>query len=270
MSRIIEYQIPLPISVEEYQIGQLYAVAEASKNETGGGEGIEVKENEPYENHEKYGSGQYTFKVIHLASKVPRFVRWLAPKGALEIHEKAWNAYPFCRTEYSNPYMGDNFKIYIDTWHKPGLPKDEENKNVHDLTGQKLKKREVVPINIYDAPEHSSDYKEDEDPRKFQSKKTGRGPLESADWPKKGDFPLMTCFKLYEIEFKWKGLQTKVENFIVNAVKRLLHNFHRQLFCWLDRWHGMTMDDIRKLEEDTKHHLDKTRHEGDVKGMKVN
>lgn len=31
-------------------------------------------------------------------SKVPPFVRMLAPEGALDIHEKAWNAYPFCRT----------------------------------------------------------------------------------------------------------------------------------------------------------------------------
>lgn len=31
-------------------------------------------------------------------SKVPTFVRMLAPEGALNIHEKAWNAYPYCRT----------------------------------------------------------------------------------------------------------------------------------------------------------------------------
>ena len=31
-------------------------------------------------------------------SKVPSFIQWLAPKGSLEIHEEAWNAYPYCRT----------------------------------------------------------------------------------------------------------------------------------------------------------------------------
>lgn len=25
-------------------------------------------------------------------------IRLLAPKGSLEIHEEAWNAYPYCRT----------------------------------------------------------------------------------------------------------------------------------------------------------------------------
>lgn len=77
-------------------------MAEVSKNETGGGEGIEVLKNEPFNDHAllngKYSSGQYTYKIYHLASKVPAFIRLLAPKGSLEIHEEAWNAYPYCRT----------------------------------------------------------------------------------------------------------------------------------------------------------------------------
>lgn len=46
----------------------------------------------------KYSSGQYTHKIYHVASKVPGYVRLLAPKGSLEIHEEAWNAYPYART----------------------------------------------------------------------------------------------------------------------------------------------------------------------------
>ncbi|MEQ2265691.1 hypothetical protein XENORESO_011585, partial [Xenotaenia resolanae] len=47
-----------------YQVGQLFSVAEASKNETGGGEGIEVLKNEPYEKDGE--KGQYTHKIYHL------------------------------------------------------------------------------------------------------------------------------------------------------------------------------------------------------------
>ena len=36
---------------------------------------------------------------------------------------------------------------------------------------------------------------------------------------------------------------------------RLIH----QVFCWMDKWHGMTMDDIRALEEKTKLELDEER-----------
>lgn len=48
----------------QYQVGQLYSVAEASKNETGGGEGIQVLINEPYEKDDE--KGQYTHKIYHL------------------------------------------------------------------------------------------------------------------------------------------------------------------------------------------------------------
>lgn len=42
----------------------------------------------------------------------------MAPTGSLAIHEKAWNAYPYCRTELTNPdYMGDNFFVRIETMH---------------------------------------------------------------------------------------------------------------------------------------------------------
>uniref|UniRef100_A0AC34GC39 Uncharacterized protein n=1 Tax=Panagrolaimus sp. ES5 TaxID=591445 RepID=A0AC34GC39_9BILA len=36
-----EYRVLLPLEVEEYHRGQLFSIAEASKNETGGGEGVE-------------------------------------------------------------------------------------------------------------------------------------------------------------------------------------------------------------------------------------
>jgi len=112
------------MTVEEYQVAQLYSVAEASKNETGGGEGVEVLRNEPYENVPllggKFTKGQYTYKIYHLASKVPGFVKAIAPKNSLEIHEEAWNAYPYCKTVLSNPgYMKENFVISVETYHFP-------------------------------------------------------------------------------------------------------------------------------------------------------
>ena len=35
--------------------------------------------------------------------------------------------------------------------------------------------------------------------------------------------------------------------------------FELQVFCWMDKWHGMTMADIRALEEETKAKLDEER-----------
>jgi hypothetical protein len=58
--KIVEYRVPLPYSQTEYQIGQLYSIAILSKEESGGGEGVEVVKNEPFENEK--GKGQYTYK----------------------------------------------------------------------------------------------------------------------------------------------------------------------------------------------------------------
>ena len=58
--------IALSCSFLQYHVAQLYSVAEFSKNETGGGDGVEVLKNEPCK-EEKMGEGQYTHKIYHLA-----------------------------------------------------------------------------------------------------------------------------------------------------------------------------------------------------------
>ncbi|PSN56764.1 Phosphatidylinositol transfer protein alpha isoform [Blattella germanica] len=139
--------------------------------------------------------------------------------------------------------------------------------DVHELPPEKLKHREVVHIDIANDPVTHADYKPDEDPTKFKSEKTGRGPL-VGQWMDKVN-PVMTCYKLVTVEFKWFGLQTRIENFIQKSERRLFTNFHRQVFCWMDRWHGLTMEDIRAIEDKTKEELDKQRNVGEVRGMKA-
>jgi len=71
--------------------------------------------------------------------------------------------------------------------------------------------------------------------------------------------PVMTCYKLVTIEFRWFGIQGKIEAFIQSVMQNLFTKFHRQLFCWTDNWFGLSMDDIRALEEKTKAELDMSR-----------
>jgi hypothetical protein len=253
---IWEYRIILPLTVEEYQVGQLYAVAEASKQETGGGEGIEIIANEPYDNEK--GKGQYTKKIFRLSSKVPAFVRYLAPNGALVLHEEAWNGYPHCKTILTNEYMKDNFKIIVESMH---IADDGSTENALKLDAEQLKKREVVKMDIANRDLlDPKDYKESEDPALFRSEKTGRGQLKEG-WISSTQ-PVMCCYKLVTCEFKWFGLQSKVEQFIQRTNKNLLMRFHRQVFCWIDRWFGMTMEDIRRIEDETKKELEKKIKEG--------
>uniref|UniRef100_A0A8C1FMQ4 Phosphatidylinositol transfer protein beta isoform n=1 Tax=Cyprinus carpio carpio TaxID=630221 RepID=A0A8C1FMQ4_CYPCA len=168
-----------------------------------------------------------------------------------------------------NEYMKDDFFIKIETWHKPDM---ETTENPHGLPPEEWEDIEIVPIDIADRSQVDDvDYKPEEDPAIYHSEKTGRGPL-GPEWKKElhnGNCPYMTAYKLVTVHFRWWGLQGRVENFIHKQEKRLFTNFHRQLFCWLDRWVDLTMDDIRRMEEETQRELDQMRSQGSVRGMKA-
>lgn len=50
MVLIHEFRVPLHMTVDEFQIAQLYMVVDASEKMTGDGEGVEILKNEPYDN----------------------------------------------------------------------------------------------------------------------------------------------------------------------------------------------------------------------------
>jgi len=252
---IKEFRVVMPMTVAEYQVAQLFCVAEASKENTDSQEGIEILKNEPFQNNpqlgEDFSSGQYTYKIYHFASKVPAFVRYVLPNQSMSVHEEAWNAFPYCRTVLTNPTMGKSFKITIETMH---LDDAGDTENAHRLPPELLSQRQVATIDIVNDTVDSKEYKQQEDPSLYHSEKTGRGPL-AKNW-RETSRPLMTCYKLVKAEFTWFGLQTRVETWIQNAEQRLFLQIHRKLFCTTDQWYGMTMEDIRRMEDEVKKELE--------------
>ncbi|KAL3118753.1 hypothetical protein niasHT_000513 [Heterodera trifolii] len=266
---IKEYRIVMPFTIEEYQIGQLFSVTEASRQETGGGEGVQVVRNEPFEGESlfngRFTSGQFTHKIYHLKSKVPAFLRAIMPRGSMTVHEQSWNAFPYCKTELTNPdYMKDDFLIRIETMH---LSDRGTTKNALGLSRDVLNERKVVRIDIANDNEHLSaaDILDNTRPSTFRPVNTGRGPLEQ-QWQTNCE-PVMCAYKVITVKFKWLGLQTMVESYIQKQYPRLLCKFNRELFCWMDRWHGLTLAQIRLIEEETQRALDEMRKTGDPRGM---
>ena len=94
-----EYRICMPLSVDEYHIGQLYMIAKHSAEQSVDGEGVEVVENRPHEDP-VHGKGQFTEKRIHLSSRLPSWIKSFVPR-VFYVTEKAWNYYPFTITEYT-------------------------------------------------------------------------------------------------------------------------------------------------------------------------
>ena len=56
--------------------------------------------------------------------------------------------------------------------------------------------------------------------------------------------------------FKSFGLQTLIENIIRSQEIKVFTRTMRQLVCMMDEWDGLTMDDIRRMEDEAKQKLD--------------
>ncbi|XP_067862307.1 membrane-associated phosphatidylinositol transfer protein 2 isoform X2 [Heptranchias perlo] len=250
---IKEYHIPLPMSVEEYRIAQLYMIQKKSREETcGEGSGVEILENRPY-NDGPGGSGQYTHKVYHIGMHIPSWFRSILPKAALRVEEESWNAYPYTRTRYTCPFV-EKFSIDIETYYKPD---SGDQANVFNLSTAEKRQRMLDPIDIVKDPIPPNEYKTEEDPKQYKSIKTGRGPL-SDDWIEEcknrpGKMPIMCAYKLCKVEFRYWGMQSKIERFIHDVgLRKVMLRAHRQAWCWQDEWYGLTMEDIRQLEWETQ------------------
>ncbi|XP_044131647.1 membrane-associated phosphatidylinositol transfer protein 2 isoform X11 [Bufo gargarizans] len=250
---IKEYRIPLPMTVEEYRIAQLYMIQKKSREETcGEGSGVEILENRPYIDGPG-GSGQYTHKVYHIGMHIPSWFRSILPKAALRVEEESWNAYPYTRTRYTCPFV-EKFSIDIETFYKSD---SGELANVFNLSPAEKRQAVLDPIDIVKDPIPPHEYKPEEDPKVYKSMKTKRGPL-SDDWIEDyrnnfGGCPIMCAYKLCKVEFRYWGMQSKIERFIHDVgLRKVMVRAHRQAWCWQDEWWGLTIEDIRQLEKETQ------------------
>uniref|UniRef100_H2THR4 Phosphatidylinositol transfer protein membrane associated 2 n=1 Tax=Takifugu rubripes TaxID=31033 RepID=H2THR4_TAKRU len=250
---IKEYRIPMPMSVEEYRIAQLYMIQKKSREEScGEGSGVEILENKPYKDGPG-GSGQYTHKVYHIGMHIPSWFRSILPKAALRVEEESWNAYPYTRTRYTCPFV-EKFSIDIETYYKPDTG---DQVDVFNLSTADKRQRTIDPIDIVTDPIPPHEYKAEEDTRLYKSDKTQRGPLRD-DWIEEyknnpGKTPIMCAYKLCKVEFRYWGMQTKIERFIHDVgLRKVMVRAHRQAWCWQDEWYGLTMEDIRQLELETQ------------------
>jgi len=265
---IEEYRITLPLSVDEYKIGHLYSVSKISLLETGGGEGVQYVYNEPFEGEipalkdGKIYKGQYKLKLVLLRSELPFALRSVGPLGILTVQEESWNAYPTIVTTYSIPKMEENFHITIVSYHDDGKTVLD---NATNLKAEQLAKRVITDLDIVSHSLNRRDYDEAEDPTKFKSAKTGRGPLQEG-WSETYQ-PLMRVYKSYDILINWMKLTTILKNLIKIAISRLLARSNRRLFAWLDEWHGMSINEIREYEDKVKRELDVLRDTGKPRGM---
>ncbi|GCC26066.1 hypothetical protein chiPu_0004480 [Chiloscyllium punctatum] len=284
-----EYRICMPLTVEEYRIGQLYTISKHSHEQSDKGEGVEVVKNEPHEDP-VHGKGQFTEKRVHLSSKLPGWARAVVPR-IFYITEKAWNYYPYTITAVlpAPVYLGNSAACIFG--QQPGssdghpsqqlveclaivhgqlersgiecsfLPKfsiyietkyeDNNGCNDHIFNSDKNHTdHEVCFLDIAYDEIPDRYYKSSEDLRYFASVKTGRGPLKEG-W-RDDPSPVMCSYKQVTVKFEVWGLQTRVEQFVQKVIRDILLIGHRQAFAWVDEWCDMTMDEVRQYEKQTQ------------------
>ncbi|XP_028836988.1 cytoplasmic phosphatidylinositol transfer protein 1b isoform X2 [Denticeps clupeoides] len=233
-----EYRICMPLTVDEYKIGQLYMISKHSCEQSGGGEGVEVVRNEP-DTHPVHGVGQVTEKRIYLSSKLPDWMRRWIPR-IFYVTEKAWNFYPYTVTEYSCSFL-PKLNIWIET-------RFENNNGSNDnvFADSPTPKENVCFLDILSDPIPDKHFKSEEDLSSWVSKKTARGPL-AAGWRNRTE-PVMCSYKRVHCSFEVYGFQTRTEEFIHKNIRDILLVGHRQAVAWMDEWHGMSLEEVREFE----------------------
>ena len=203
------------------------------------------------------------FPNLILLSHLPGWFKSLLPTSALIVEEKSWNAYPYTKSVFSCPFV-EKFSLEIETYYTPDGGKME---NVFNLTVVKflilyfltffycqdseLKNRVVELIDV--VKNRDQKYIPEEDPTIFVSEKTGRGPL-SSNWiqeyydgcevskvdNKYAEYTfsiqvqpmpsIMCAYKLCKVEFRYWGMQSKIERFIHDmALRNTMLRAHRQV-----------------------------------------
>ena len=127
--------------------------------------------------------------------------------------------------------------------------------NVLHLTEDQLKKRDRVIIDISQYASNEQVGK-GEDMRVWHREKRNIGPLKEGWYKDCNMEKIMWCYKTVTITCKYFGLQTIVENLIRKQQLMIFTRSMRQMIGQMDEWDGLTIEDIRVMEEETKKRLD--------------
>ena len=166
-----------------------------------------------------------------------------------EVHEESWNAGKFVKTVSCLPNLfQDKFSAVMETV----VVEDDrlgEEENIFKLGDEDLENREIVRIDIAAETEYDDTTFKD-DPTKFKSAKTGRGPLDK-DWETKTN-PIICIYILFivDLDISDSLVPKKLKSFVIRTMTKGMNKYHRKLFCSMDEWVDLTMEDIRELEKE--------------------
>lgn len=255
--KIYEYRVIVPANIEKYHIGNRYMNLEYVKDEAGSGEGIELVKNEKYSKENE--SGQYTYKIFHVKSKIPSFIRWALPEKYLHFHEESWNAFPHYYTVDFIPAMGDNFILNVESQHIPYKSGMEFPENALNLSKDELDQRQIYYCDIVNGDQYDGKYDldgfscEEAGITKLSGKKGSWKSDQVPEWTKNYKGDMICCIKVVKFHFKYYGLQGTVENMLTNKnYPKIFTESHRKLISSAKEWYNLTEENILNMEKQAK------------------
>ena len=235
--RIHEYRITLPMTEEEYYVGNLFSQVKTRQ----------MDDKQPIDRVrlvQEVDLGNdgfvYTQQLTSASTRIPHLLAAILPNiDDIYLKWERWENFRNAgREEVSCDYFGDSFKVKIFYYTRPDRG---ESENVFDHLPKKIVDNRK--IHHFDLLEPVFD--EGEDFSTFRSKKGGVGPLD-ADWKQKTD-SVTTIYCLFIAQFTFSiidPINEKVLNSIVKSTELEFVKLAHRIVVWMDLWHGLSIPDL--------------------------
>lgn len=231
------YTTVLPVTTEEYAVGQQYVVVSMTEAESVGDFRVELLESTT-ETHEVLGKVNKTHKVMHLKSKIPSMLQSFIPEDACIVEEIAYNAGTRFHTVYRNRYFShDTFNMAFHTVNRDGC---NVLANPFGYRPEHVDGIERISLDL-----HENIVNPDFDPSTYYHEESRRGRLQK-DWVqayRDSGMPMMVCHKHLVVEinnFAMGWVSDEIEKIMRNIVASV----QQRIFCTMDKWYGRSVDEV--------------------------
>jgi hypothetical protein len=234
--RCVEYRIPVPLTLDEYQIGIDYAYFSGIKEQMGTGAGVTLLERREFEEDDpkdiRMEAGTYRRKENQFGHHLPAILRGLAPEGSLAVIEESWDCFPYKKSVFKSAYMGESFYLEVRQMIVEDDRGDLENPLMLE---EEYLGREIEYIDILLDDKTSSPLEGGADVVTFQSEKHERGPIKENFH--ESHEPITTVYSAVIFRLVTPMLQETAENLLLSwGVRDMLLAVHRRAYCTIDAW----------------------------------
>jgi len=232
---LVEYCIPLPFSVEGFQVGQRYACIEALKAQKSEEPGaVQLLKSCPYQDAKTGRTGHYTKISYRAGSKLPSWVRRFVSADLIRVTEESWNCYPDSQhTQYSLEGLNNKVKITVQSRYTSAADGPGQADNCTT---------DMIDLAIDDL---GSYYSPGMDPKLCD---LGDGPY-TTGWQERCG-ALMYCLKRVEVKVSVMGVSGMAEKMLQTYIRAILFRNACQAVCTQDEWQSLSLTDVEALENE--------------------